>query len=126
MIQITDRAKQNIEKLLSDNKIISWGIVLSVSDIHCAGMHYDIDFREKVLGNECEFIVNGVRLFIDEKQTGFFEEVTLDWNEEGVSQGLVIINSIEQSIEPKACGSIHGCHCSAKTKIEGMIDCIKC
>ncbi len=126
MIRFTEQAEQQITTMLNEAGLSGWGIVLSVTDIHCAGLHYDIDFAGSLPKQHCILESTSFPCYTLKDFSGFFEDVLIDWVEGGVSTGLVVINAIEQAIPGKACASIHGCGCSAMEKIEGSTACVKC
>ena len=95
-IQFTDRAKEQIEKIINEDQLKKF-FRISVKGGGCSGFKYDFSFDNKI---ESEDIIFG-KAVIDKTSLDIISGSTIDFKEEMIGESFVINN-------PKASSSC-GC-----------------
>ncbi len=93
MIQITESAKKEIRRLLSENEHgPEGGLRLYVKGGGCAGMSYGMDVVESSKPEDKTFDDEGVKLFVDPKSYLFLQGTVVDFQESLIGRGFVFEN----------------------------------
>ena len=91
LINITDKAKEEIKKIFEKENQYDRGLRLAVVGGGCSGLSYKIDFSEqKDKDNVISF--DNVKVFIDPKSSIYLKDVTLDYKDGLNGKGFVFEN----------------------------------
>lgn len=93
MISVTDRAKNQIVQLRSDEgHTESHNIRVSVKGGGCSGLMYDLHFDNQTLDGDQIFEDNGVKVLVDKKSLLYLLGTTLDFTDGLNGKGFQFIN----------------------------------
>ena len=95
-IQFTDRAKEQIEKIISEDQLKKF-FRISVKGGGCSGFKYDFSFENKINNEDIVFD----KAIIDKESLNIIHGSIIDFKKEMIGESFVINN-------PKASGSC-GC-----------------
>jgi len=102
MIDVTDSAKKEIQRLLDENEhSAEGGLRLFVKGGGCAGMSYGMDVVDAPARQDKLFESDGLKIFVDPKSFLFLKGTRVDFKENMMGRGFVFEN-------PNASGSC-GC-----------------
>lgn len=109
MINLTDSAKNEVKRLISQNSKPGVFLRVGVKGGGCSGMTYDVMFDDRFKeGVDRPFDVDGVRVVSDAKSLLYVSGMTVDFSADLVGGGFKFIN-------PNATGSC-GCGTSFSVK----------
>ena len=92
IVEITDKAQRQIEKIFADKKETSGlGLRLGVIGGGCSGLTYKMDF-DSTKDNDNIFSVSSFHVYIDPKSSIYLEGVTLDYQDGLEGKGFVFKN----------------------------------
>ena len=93
MIQITDKAKSQIETLRSsDGYTDEYNVRVSVKGGGCSGLMYDLSFDNDTKETDEIFEDKGVKIFVDKKSLLYLLGTTLDFSDGLNGKGFQFIN----------------------------------
>lgn len=101
MIQLTDVAKQEVKKLIEQQKKESAFLRVGVKGGGCSGLSYDVKFDDKINEYDRVYEIDGVKVVCDSKSYIYLDGMAIDYSKELVGGGFKFIN-------PNATGSC-GC-----------------
>ena len=101
MIQLTEKAQVEVQKLLARENKPDLFLRLGVKGGGCSGMTYDVKIDDRMSDLDRSFEVGGVKVVCDVKSLLYLDQMTVDYSTELVGGGFRFIN-------PKATGSC-GC-----------------
>ena len=107
MIILTKSATTQAKKLLNQKKS-ALGLRIAVKPSGCNGFRYVLEYVEHPQSNDLVENYQGIDIYIDPTSQPILENLTLDWQKEGVNQGFKFINPLEQS--RCGCGQSFGIH----------------
>ena len=81
MIQVTDKALEQIKKIMEVENKHNYGLRIGVRTGGCSGMNYTISFDEKPLVNDQIIELDGVKIFIDVFSTMYLQGTELDFTD---------------------------------------------
>jgi iron-sulfur cluster assembly protein len=103
-VSITPKAVEQVRKLMLDNKIPeTHALRLGVKGGGCSGFTYVLAFDEQPKAGDKEFIVEGMKVFVDPKSLFYLNGTTLDFSDGLTGRGFVFNNPNAQ----KTCGCGH-------------------
>lgn len=93
MIEVTDAAAQEIERLIAEQSHPeNSALRLFVQAGGCAGMSYGMEFEQESKNNDKVMEINGVTVFMDPKSYMFLQDITMDFKEGLMGRGFVFSN----------------------------------
>lgn len=95
MLTITEKAAQHIKKhLVKRGKGL--GLRLGVKTTGCSGLAYKIEYADTLQPEDLIFEDHGVKVIIDPKSHVFLDGTELDFEREGLQEGLKFNNPKEK------------------------------
>jgi iron-sulfur cluster assembly protein len=92
-INISDKAAQEIKKVMAENNIPQTaGLRMGVKGGGCSGFSYMLGFDENSHETDKVIETNGVRVFIDEKSFPYLAGITLDYQDGLTGKGFTFDN----------------------------------
>lgn len=101
MIQLTDKAKIEVKKLIEQQAKPGAFLRVGVKVGGCSGLSYDVNFDDKMNPGDKIYDASGVMVVCDSKSALYLDGMTIDYSTELVGAGFKFVN-------PKATGSC-GC-----------------
>ena len=92
MINVTESAANEIERLLKKEDREGWGLRVGVKGGGCSGLSYTMTFEENGGEHDKEFNEGGVRLIVDPKSCLYLNGMTLDYSTDLMGGGFKFIN----------------------------------
>ena len=93
MIRVTDKAKERISTLLTEEgRTVNHNIRVSVKGGGCSGLMYDLDFDDKIYPADQVFEDKGVKILVDKKSLLYLLGTTLDFSDGLNGKGFQFIN----------------------------------
>ncbi len=103
-VHITPKAAEQVRKVKLDNKIPeTHALRLGVKGGGCSGFTYVLAFDENPRGGDKEFLIEGMKVFVDPKSLNYLNGTTLDFSDGLTGQGFVFNNPNAN----KTCGCGH-------------------
>lgn len=91
VVLLTEAAKEEVRRLIRDDKKVGLGLRLAVSGGGCSGLVYKLDFDKKKDG-DVAIVCEGFEVYLDKKSTIYLRGVTLD-HQKGLSgKGFIFKN----------------------------------
>ncbi len=103
MIELTQKAVDEVQRLLKQEQKEGWGLRVGVVGGGCSGLSYTLAFDEKPNEDDSVVEVNGIRLFVDPKSSLFLSGMKLDYSTELLSGGFKFENP--NATRSCSCGS---------------------
>ena len=98
IISITDKAADQIKKILLDSPMNVEGIVVGVDKTGCSGYAYKIDYATKTKYNNYELIESkGVKIYIEPAATMFLVGSEMDYATDKLASRFVFKNPNEKN-----------------------------
>jgi iron-sulfur cluster assembly protein len=92
MIQVTDRAAEQIKKIIEKEGLPDHGLRVAVVGGGCSGMSYKLKFEKDPSEGDKVYEDKGVRLIVDSKSTLFLNGTTLDFSDGLSGTGFTFSN----------------------------------
>lgn len=93
ILTVTDKAKDQIIKILKDAPFGTEGILLGINKGGCSGYSYKIDFAKKTDISNFDLIdKDGCKIFIEPKASLFLLGSEMDYAQDKLSSGFVFKN----------------------------------
>ncbi|MFT5859818.1 MAG: iron-sulfur cluster assembly protein [Flavobacteriaceae bacterium] len=92
MITVTDSAKNQANRLMSDDGQVGYFIRVGVQGGGCSGLMYELDFDNTEKEGDKSFEDNGVRVVVDKKSYLYLIGTTLDFSGGLNGKGFVFVN----------------------------------
>ena len=106
-IVITDKARQEITKIMSTNKIPeTYGLRVGVKGGGCSGLSYSLGFDSEAREGDKVIDKDGIRLFVDPKSLFYLSGTHLDFTDGLNGRGFVFNNP--NAAKTCGCGSSFG------------------
>jgi iron-sulfur cluster assembly protein len=107
MVQLSETAARQIEKLKTESAVIAEGFLrVKIVAGGCSGMSYKLDFDTQTTVDDKVFDQHGTRVVIDKKSFLYVAGMTLDF--EGGLNGKGFIFSNPNAAKSCGCGSSFG------------------
>lgn len=109
MINITDKALENIKRLIKDGEInneVPIGIRISINNKGCSGYKYDISYVTQETKLDQKIEKDGVTVYIDPLAEMFIINSTMDWKENKFEEGFFFENPNAKNV--CGCGESFG------------------
>ena len=101
IISVTDKASEQLKKIISQAPSDTAGILLGIDKSGCNGYSYKLDFAKEDEIKNFEFISkDGFKVFIEPKATMFLIGSEMDYSSDKLSSRFIFNNPNEKS----ACG----------------------
>ena len=97
LIRITPRAREEIQRLLTDRAEEGLGLRLGVSGGGCSGLSYNLDFTMQEPGDNVMECGEGFRVFIDPKSLLYLKSMEVDHQGGLQGKGFVFNNPNAQN-----------------------------
>ncbi len=98
-INLTDSARQHVEKVLAKDKN-GIGLRVRVKTTGCSGYQYAIETAKEINGEDKEIVSNDIKIIVDEKSLSFLAGTELDFTNDGLKSGFKFDNPNAQ----QSCG----------------------
>jgi iron-sulfur cluster assembly protein len=96
-INLTDSAKQHIEKVLAKDEN-GVGLRVAVKTTGCSGYQYVIETAKEINDEDKTIVSNGINIIIDEQSLRYLNGTELDFTREGLNSGFKFKNpNVEES-----------------------------
>ena len=92
MIQLTDVAKEEIKKLIEQQRNPGAFLRVGVKGGGCSGLSYDVKFDDKINEYDRVYDVNGVKVVCDSKSFIYLDGMAIDYSKELVGGGFRFVN----------------------------------
>ncbi len=92
MIQLSDVAKKEVQRLIEDQNKPGVFLRASVKGGGCSGLTYDVHFDDKQGEYDRVFEANGVKVVCDSKSLVYLDGMTIDYSTELVGGGFRFVN----------------------------------
>jgi len=92
MLQLTDRAVDKIQGLLSAEGKSGYGLRVAVQGGGCSGFQYGMTWENEQKANDRVLEFNGLRVFLDAMSEHYLEEVRIDYVDSLQESGFKIEN----------------------------------
>ena len=97
ILTVTDKASNQLEKIIQSAPSDTVGILLGVDKTGCNGYSYKLDFAKKNEIENLEYVEqNNVKVFIDPKATMFLIGSEMDYSSDKLSSRFVFKNPNEK------------------------------
>lgn len=103
MVNVTDTAAREIQRLLTQHEHQDWGVRMGVKAGGCSGLEYTMDFEEKPKDGDQVFESNGVKIFVDLKSYLYLVGMQLDFSTALVGGGFQFKNP--NAVRTCSCGT---------------------
>ena len=90
-ITLTDRAAQRMTDFLA-NRGSGLGVRLSVQTTGCSGLGYNMEFVDKLNGDDTLFEDKGIQLVVDAKSLIYINGTEVDFQKDGLNEGFEFNN----------------------------------
>ena len=92
-IQITDKAVNQVKRVMEENKIdSSYGLRVGVKGGGCSGLTYQLGFDASAKDGDSPIEKDGIRLFVDGKSLFYLMGTVLDFSDGLNGKGFVFNN----------------------------------
>jgi iron-sulfur cluster assembly protein len=81
MIQVTEKAAEEVKGLLAKEKLEGYGLRVSVAGGGCSGLSYKLHFDKEAQQGDKVFEQHGVKIFVDPKSYLYLNGTTLDYSD---------------------------------------------
>ncbi len=88
-VGITDKAKDQIFKLMKVENKLDWGLRVGVKSGGCSGLSYYMEFVEKPLANDQVIDLNEVKIYVDVFSAMYLNGSQLDYTDGLNGSGFV-------------------------------------
>ncbi|MEA2641694.1 MAG: iron-sulfur cluster assembly protein [Chloroflexota bacterium] len=102
MITVTDTAKQELHRLLSEQENPSLALRVFVSPGGCSGMSYGMAFDDESQDGDQLIVEDGVRICVDEMSAMYLTGSEIDFTKQLMGGGFTIHNP--NAVKSCACG----------------------
>ena len=92
MIQLSDSAKIEVQKLTAEQKRPDAFLRIGVKGGGCSGMTYDVKLDENEDSLDRVFDLNGIKVVCDSKSFIYLDGMTIDFSNELVGGGFRFVN----------------------------------
>lgn len=92
MIHVTDKAAEQIKKIMEKEGLPGHGLRVAVVGGGCSGMSYKLNFEKDVAQGDKVYEEKGVRIIVDPKSTLFLNGTTLDFSDGLSGTGFTFVN----------------------------------
>ena len=92
MIHVTDKAAEQIKKILEKEGLLGHGLRVAVVGGGCSGMSYKLNFEKDAAQGDKIYEEKGVRIIVDSKSTLFLNGTTLDFSDGLSGTGFSFVN----------------------------------
>lgn len=95
-MNVTNIAKEKIKNYLS-KRSTGLGVRLSVKTTGCSGMAYVLEYVDEVSDNDIITFDEDFVIVVDPKSLVVLENITLDYQKQGLNEGFEFINPLERA-----------------------------
>ena len=95
-MKITDIAKEKVKNHLA-KRGSGLGIRLGVKTTGCSGMAYVLEYVDNVLEEDVVLYEDEIVIVADPKALLVLEDITLDYQKQGLNEGFEFINPLEKA-----------------------------
>src|SRR4030042_6211998 len=103
MVSITDRAAENVKRLLKTKGVEGGALRLFVAGGGCSGYQYGMALAPQAEENDVVIEHDGVKLLVDPESAPLLEGAEIDYVEDVLKRGFTIFNP--NAVKSCACGS---------------------
>ncbi|WP_456473917.1 HesB/IscA family protein [Candidatus Pyrohabitans sp.] len=107
MVKITERAVEELKKILKEEGKEDYGIKLYIAGAGCSGPSYGMGLAKEAEEGEKEIESNGIRLFLSEAVEAHLEDAEIDYIETPYGAGFAVHNPNAESACGSGCSSCH-------------------
>lgn len=95
MISITEKASNKVKQTLS-RRGKGLGIRIGVKTTGCSGLAYVLEYVDTPCLEDISILCNGCSIYIDPKNSPYFQGMTIDYVRNGLNEGFEFINPNER------------------------------
>ena len=88
MIEITEKAAEEVQRLLKLENKENWGLRVGVVGGGCSGLSYTLAFDEDPKEKDTVLEVEGVKVYVDPKSVLFLSGMVLDYSSDLLNGGF--------------------------------------
>ncbi len=103
MISITDKAAENVKKLLKEKDAPAGALRVFVAGGGCSGYQYGMALAQESEEDDLVIEHGGIRLFVDPESAPLLKGAEIDYVEDVMKSGFTIFNP--NAVKSCACGS---------------------
>jgi iron-sulfur cluster assembly protein len=92
MIEVTENAKNQAIRLMSEDNKVGYFIRVGVKGGGCSGLMYNLDFDNTITEEDKELESNGIKVVVDKKSFLYLVGTTLDFSGGLNGKGFIFIN----------------------------------
>ena len=92
MIVLTEKATEEVKRLLKLENKQDWGLRVGVAGGGCSGLSYTLAFDEKPKETDSVYDMDGIKVFVDPKSFLFLAGMKLDYSTDLLNGGFRFIN----------------------------------
>jgi len=92
MIEVTEKAAEEVQRLLKMEGKENWGLRVGVVGGGCSGLSYTLAFDEKAGERDTVLDIEGIKVFVDAKSFLFLNGMKLDYSSDLLNGGFRFIN----------------------------------
>jgi len=96
MITVTELAAGKIKEKLAQRQQ-GIGIRLGVRTTGCSGLAYVLEYVDQPRSADIVYHSLGVQLYVDPRSDVYLQNVTIDWQKQGLNEGFAFINPLEKA-----------------------------
>src|SRR5256885_9777922 len=91
-LALTEKATQQVKKLLEDQNLHGVFLRMGVKGGGCSGMSYSLEFDSEMGPHDKEFEIDGIKVVVDKKSYLYLNGTTLDYVQQGLTGGFTFVN----------------------------------
>ncbi|MBI5154213.1 iron-sulfur cluster assembly accessory protein [Candidatus Poribacteria bacterium] len=103
MIGLSEKAAEEVQRLLKLESREGWGLRVGVAGGGCSGLSYTLAFDEKPREDDSIFEISGIKVFVDPKSYLYLNGIQLDYSTDLLNGGFRFNNPNAQ--RTCSCGS---------------------
>jgi len=103
MIKISENAVEKIKDILAEQNNDNLFLRVAVNQGGCSGFTYGMGFDEEERNGDKDFVIDGLRVVVDEESAKYLYGVEIDYKESMVGGGFTIENP--NAVATCGCGS---------------------
>lgn len=107
MVKITERAAQELKKILKEEGKEDYGIKIYIAGMGCSGPSYGISLAREAEEDEKEIESNGIRIFVSDAVEAYLADSEIDYVETPYGAGFAIHNPYAGDACGSGCSSCH-------------------
>lgn len=92
MVEISDKARTELLRIMSNESKVDYGIKIAVKGGGCSGLSYSMDLRQEPEDDDKVIESNGIKIFLDLGSSLYLNGTTLDFTDGLNGSGFTFMN----------------------------------